>query len=128
MKSALLALLLLWQAAMPASRDLRDLQQYSRYQRTITLSAGAGQTCAVIDAQMFPHAAPSLKDVRLYQGAREIPYAITLSEPAQPDSTVARVLNLGVRGHSIVFDLAMPDRPYTEVDLDLRGHDYLATA
>jgi len=128
MKPALLALLLFWQTAAPAPKAAIDSQQYSRYQRTIALPDGAGQTCAVIDAQMFPHAAPSLKDVRLYQGAQEIPYAITLSEPAQPDSTAARVLNLGVRGHSIVFDLAMPDRPYTEVDLDLRGQDYLATA
>lgn len=128
MKSALLALLLLWQAAMPASRDLRDLQRYSRYQRTITLSAGAGQTCAVIDAQMFPHAAPSLKDVRIYQGNRELPYAITLSEPAQVDSNPARVLNLGMRGQSIVFDLEMTGRPYTDVDLDFSGRDYLATA
>jgi uncharacterized protein DUF3999 len=128
MKSALFALLLLWQAAAPAPKGAIDAQQYSRYQRTIALPDGVGQTCAVIDAQMFPHAAPSLKDVRLYQGAQEIPYAITLSEPAQPDSTAAKVLNLGTRGRSIVFDLAMPDRPYTEVDLELAGQDYLATA
>jgi hypothetical protein len=128
MKSVLLAALLFWQAAAPALKAAIDSQQYSRYERTIALPDGAGQTCAVIDAQMLPHAAPSLKDVRLYQGAREIPYAITLSEPAQPDSTAARVLNLGVSGHTIVFDLEMPDRPYTEVDLDLRGQDYLATA
>lgn len=128
MKWALLALVILWQAAAPVSRDSRDLQQYSRYKRTITLPAGAGQTCAVIDAQMFPHAAPSLKDIRLYQGTQELPYAITLSEPVQVDSTAARVLNLGRRGQSIVFDLEMTDRPYTDVDLDLAGQDYLATA
>jgi hypothetical protein len=128
MKSALLALLLFWQAAAPTPKTATDSQQYSRYQRTITLPDGAGQTCAVIDARMFPHAAPSLKDVRLYQGAQEIPYAITLSEPAQPDSAAARILNLGTRGHSIVFDLAMANRPYTDVNLDLAGQDYLATA
>lgn len=128
MKVALLALLIFWQAAPPASKTSLDLRQYSRYQRAIALPAGAGQTCAVIDAQMFPHAAPSLKDVRLYQGTQELPYAITLSEPAQVDSTAARVLNLGTRGRSIVFDLEMTDRPYTDVDLDLVGQDYLATA
>lgn len=128
MKSALLALLIFWQTAAPASKTPLDLRQYSRYQRTIALPAGAGQTCAVIDAQMFPHAAPSLKDVRLYQGTQELPYAITLSEPAQVDSTAARILNLGTRGRSIVFDLEMTDRPYTDVDLDLVGQDYLATA
>src|SRR5665213_276925 len=128
MKSALLALLIFWQAAAPAPKAPLDSSLYSRYQRTIALPAGAGQTCAVIDAQMFPHAASSLKDVRLYQGAQELPYAITLSEPVQADTRAARVLNLGMRGHNIVFDLEMTDRPYTEVNLDLAGQDYLATA
>jgi len=126
MKSALLALLLLWQAA-PASGP-GSVQQYSRYQRTIALHDGAGQTCVIIDAQVFPHAAASLKDLRLYQNGHELPYAITLSEPVQPDGDAARVLNLGERGHTIVFDLQMPSRPYTDVDLDLAGQDYLATA
>jgi hypothetical protein len=60
--------------------------------------------------------------------AREIPYAITLSEPAQPDAEPARVLNLGLRGRTIAFDLKMPQRPYTEVVLDLAGRDFIATA
>lgn len=128
MKSILLGLLLFWQATAPAPKTSIDLQQYSRYRRDITIAAGAGQACAIIDAQMFPHAAASLKDIRLYHGERELPYAITLSEPAQPDSTAARILNLGMHGHSIVFDLEMTDRPYTDVNLDLVGQDYLATA
>jgi len=128
MTSVLLALLFLWQAAAPASQSPKDVQQYSRYRRTIELPAGAGQTCAVIDPQIFPHAAASLKDLRLYQGGREVPYAITLSEPEQPDGNVARVLNLGKRGHSIVFDLAMPNRPYTDVDLEVSGQNFIATA
>lgn len=128
MISVLLALLFLWQAAAPASHSPADIQQYSRYRRAVELPARAGQTCAVIDPQIFPHAAPSLKDLRLYQGGRELPYAITLSEPEQPDDDVARVMNLGMRGHSIVFDLQMPNRPYTDVDLDLGGQNFVATA
>ena len=127
MKSLLLALLL-WQAVSPGlSTSVAD-PQFFRYQRTITLPAGTGQACVVIPPQIFPNAAPSLKDIRLYQERREVPYAITLSEPAQPDSEPARVLNLGLRGRTIVFDLAMPARPYTEVQLNLDGKDYLATA
>ena len=82
--------------------------QYFRYQRAVTVSAGTGQSCAVIDPQIFPHSAPSLKDLRLYQDGREVPYAITLSEPQQLDSDSARVLNLGLRHRDIVFDLEMP--------------------
>lgn len=128
MKPTVLALLIFWQAGAPAPKTPLDSSQYSRYQRMIALPGGAGQTCAVIDAQMFPHAAPSLKDVRLYQGAQELPYAITLSEPVQADTTAARILNLGMRGHNIVFDLEMNDRPYTEVNLDLAGQDFIASA
>jgi hypothetical protein len=126
-KSAIVLALLLWQAASGPAPVAAD-RQYLRYQRTITTSGGAGQSCAVIDPQIFPHAAPSLKDLRLYQGGHEIPYAITLSEPQQPDSDTARVRNLGLRGHNIVFDVEMPNRPYTEITLDLAGQDFLATA
>ncbi len=132
MKSVLFALLL-WQAADAGLHTSVADPQFFRYQRAITLSAGAGSSCITIDSQIFPHAAPSLKDLRLYQespGARnrEIPYAVTLSEPAQQDSESARVMNLGMRGRTIVFDFAMPARPYTEVVLDLEGKDFLATA
>jgi hypothetical protein len=126
-KTILLAFFLFWQA------PIAD-QQFLRYQRTITLPEGPGQTCVAIDPQIFPYAAASLKDLRIYQASqvgqqgREIPYAVTLSEPAQPDSEPARVLNLGLRGQTIVFDLQMPSRPYTEVTLDLAGKNYLATA
>jgi hypothetical protein len=126
-KSAILLALLLWQAASgPAPVDSDP--HYLRYERTISTAGVAGQHCAVVDPQIFPHAAPSLKDLRLYQGSQEIPYAITLSEPQQPDSDTARVRNLGLRGRNIVFDVEMPNRPYTEITLDLAGQDFLATA
>ncbi len=132
MKSVLLALLL-WQAADAGLHTPVADPQFHRYKRTITSPAGAGPSCVTIDPRIFPHAAPSLKDLRIYflsQGnrSREIPYAVTLSEPAQQDSEPARVMNLGMRGRAVVFDLAMPARPYTEVALDLEGKDFLATA
>jgi Protein of unknown function (DUF3999) len=126
-KSAVLLAILLWQAT-PGTEPATASPEYFRYQRTIPTPASAGQSCAVIDPQIFPHAAPSLKDLRLYQNGHEVPFAITLSEPQQPDSDTARVLNLGLRHRDIVFDLEMPNRPYTEITLNLAGHDFLATA
>jgi hypothetical protein len=124
-KLAILLAILLWQATSgPETTD----PQYLRYLRAVTLPAASGQSCAVIDPQLFPHAAPSLKDLRLFQGTHEVPYAITLSEPQQPDSDTATIRNLGLRGRNIVFDLEMPNRPYTEIDLDLAGRDFIATA
>ncbi len=130
MKSALFLVLLLWQTgsnAPPIAPSSAPLQ-YSRYQRTVSLPKGPGQSCAILDPRIFPHAASSLKDLRLYQDGRELPYAITLSEPEQFDSDTVPVHNLGLRGRDIVFDLAMPNRPYTDITLDLTGHDFIATA
>jgi len=81
---------------------------------------------------VFSHAAPSLRDLRLFGGppggASEIPYAVTVSEPQQQESESARILNLGLRSGHVVFDLEMPRRPYTGVVLDLAARDFVATA
>lgn len=131
MKRALFVALFFWQAALVSTAQTAD-PHYFRYDRSVAAD-GTGQACAVLDAQTFAHAAASLKDLRLYEGIgtptpREVPYAITLSEPVQPDSLPARIVNLGSRNGSIVFDLEMPPRPYTEVSLDLAAQDYIATA
>jgi hypothetical protein len=126
-KPAILLALLMWQAT-PGAEPVSADQQYLRYERVVNVPTGSGQNCAVIDPQIFPHAAPSLKDLRLYQNGRELPYAITLSAPQQLDSDTTHVRNLGLRGRNIVFDVEMPNRPYTEITLDLAGQNFLATA
>ena len=85
MKAAFLLGLLLFQAS-PGPESATPDPNYFRYQRAITSAADSGQSCVVIDPQVFPHASASLKDLRLYGDGREIPYAITLSEPQQADS------------------------------------------
>jgi len=107
-----------------------------RYQRAVSTpsapQAVSTQACATLDAQVFAHAAPDLKDLRLFAGdsgnKTEVPYATTLSEPLQQESEDARVLNLGLQNGRIVFDLEMPHRPYTDVALTLNRKDFLATA
>jgi hypothetical protein len=141
MRIAALLALLLWQA-VPGKEPPVARPQYMRYERTLTLPPGEGQACAVLDAQVFPHAAPSLTDLRIFpltdgrpqRDGREVPYAITLSQAVTEDTQSARVLNLGgsaaARGGRIVFDLEMPARAYTSVTLNLDPavHDFLATA
>lgn len=127
MKTIPLLFLFLWQIATPSPVAERA---YFLYQRSIVPDS-AGLNCAVLDPQVFAHSSASLKDLRLFPQtaqAREIPYAVTLSEPIQPDSESARVLNLGVRNGVLSFDLAMPHRPYTDVVLSLAGADYIASA
>jgi hypothetical protein len=151
--SASLLLLLLWQAA-PRDEPPVAQPEHMRYRRLLNVPPEAGQVCTVLDAQIFPHAEPSLKDLRVFplnagpsssgpskgahvqtSGPHEVPYAITLSETTSQDIRAAKVLNLGTSGKSgggseplIVFDLEMPERPYTDVILGLGGADFLATA
>jgi hypothetical protein len=103
-------------------------QQYFRYHRNVMPVQEKGEACSVVDPGIFPNAAPSLKDLRLFQDGHEVPYAITLSESEQVESDSAKVLNLGMQGSRIVFDLERPARSYTDVALDLAGQNYLATA
>ena len=131
--------LVLWQSA-PRGEPPVAQPEHMRYVRSMDVPAGAGQACAVLDASIFPHALPSLTDVRIFPvagggdaTAHEAPYAITLSEAASEETQVARMLNLGAgasggSGGEIVFDLEMPARRYTEVTLDLAGRDFIATA
>ena len=131
--------LLLWQsvpAQLPQAEQ--DHLPYFRYRRSVVVPAAEGEACAVLDAPVFSHAAPYLKDMRLYRnedivgsqgnGIRPLPYFATLSEPAQMESEDAAVLNLKQNGRRIVFDLKMPSREYTDVVLNLGGQDFIASA
>ncbi len=123
----LLALTLLQAASSATSAP----GSFAEYRRSVQVAA-PGQQCAVLDAATLSHAAPFLKDVRLYAsdaaGVYERPYVLTLSEAEGAESEPTRILNLSTRGAVVQFDLAMPGRAYTEIDLDLAGHDFFATA
>jgi len=103
--------------------------RYFHILREIQLPApSTTQACTLLDEDVFAHAAPALRDLRLYNAAHELPYAVTLSsaESALPER--AQLFNLGEKSGSIVFDLEMPDRAYTDVELDLAAQDFIATA
>jgi hypothetical protein len=135
MKTAALLVFLLWQAA-PADEPPVAQPSAMQYERALQVPAGAGQACAVLDAQVFPHASPSLADLRVFPAGatagtpHEVPFAITLSEAVTEETQAAQLLNLGTEGGKIVFDLEMPARAYTDVTLNLDPsiHDFLATA
>jgi hypothetical protein len=124
MRPAALALLLLWQAIPRVAPEPRHF----RYERAIAVPAGAsGPVCATLDGTVYAHS-PTLSDVRLYAGTQELPYAQLTSQAATVADDKAQVLNLGEQHGHIVFDLAMPPRPYSTVNLALTGADFIATA
>jgi len=121
MKGVLLALVL-WQVARVAPEP-----RYLRFERAVTVAPGAaGRVCAALDAEVFAHSA-GLGDVRLFGDGHEVPYALMTSQTEARSERVA-ALNLGERGGHIVFDLEMPSRAYSMVELKLDGRDFLATA
>lgn len=127
MKAIAVAALALLQVAMASSPEPKHL----RYERAVNVPAGAsGTACAVLDATVFAHSeSRSANDVRLFEASgAEVPFAVTENAP-QPDAAVdATVQNLGERDGAVVFDLVMPTRAYSEVDLQVEAKDFVAIA
>lgn len=105
--------------------------RYFRYERPVNVQApgisGAAQTCAVLDASVFPHAEGDLADLRLYRDAAETPYVIRTAAPVQANARQIAVLNLGSRAGQTTFDAAMPEGQYSDVRLDVSGANFIAT-
>jgi hypothetical protein len=101
---------------------------YFRYERPVqNVPEQAGQTCLVLDGEIFAHAAPALADLRLYRDGAETPYAIHLAAPFQGDERSIAPINLGRRGGQTVFDAAMPEGTYSDVKLAVAAHDFIAS-
>jgi Protein of unknown function (DUF3999) len=100
--------------------------RYFRYERPIP-AAGPAQTCLVLDAGIFAHAEPQLADLRLYHESAETPYVIRLAEPEQITEKLIVPLNLGEQGGQTVFDAALPDATYSDLQLTVTARDFIAT-
>jgi hypothetical protein len=112
--------LLLFAAPQPEIR-------YFHYQRPVTQQAGsAGQACMAIDPGVFAHANAGLADVRLYQGSVETPYDLRRAAAEITASRSISPLNLGRTRGQTSFDAPMPTGRYSDVQLDIQGHDFLA--
>lgn len=119
----LAALLLLFALAAP-SAEVR----YFRYQRPIeNTPQSAAQTCMALDPAIFAHAAPQLADLRLYRDNADTPYVIRTAAPVVAAPLQISPLNLGQRAGQTVFDAMMPEGSYSDLELNLTGHDFIAT-
>ena len=124
MKLGILVLLLAAVATSPVLPDAR----YFRYERPLLNTPPQElQTCVALDPAVFEHSAPMLSDLRLYRDGKEVPYAIRFAASAAASRATIPPLNLGTRNGSVVFDAETPDGSYSDVDLDLRKKDFVAT-
>ncbi len=128
-----MVVLLALAAATPSPSELRSPgpppeMRYFRYERPIAAAtARAGQTCVVMDAGVFAHAAPGLTDVRLYRGTTETPFVIREAAPVEQKQREIAPLNLGRKGAHTTFEAAMPEGRYSDVELDVRAKNFIAT-
>jgi hypothetical protein len=109
--------------------------QHLRYVRTLTLPHNtSGVACTILDASVYAHtASSSADDLRVFRAAshtkpQEVPFVVSYSEAQPTDAQTATVRNRALHNGILSFDLDMPPRPYSEVDLDLAAHNFLATA
>jgi hypothetical protein len=107
--------------------------RYFHFERPVqTPTQAAGQTCLVVQPDVFAHSSPQLADIRLYQGAAEAaqvetPYVVRSDVPVVPSDQTLSLLNLGKSGSETVFDAGMPSGHYSDLNLAVTGHDFLAT-
>jgi hypothetical protein len=106
------------------------VREYFRYTRDVAISQPGRQNYLVVDAAIWAHARADLSDVRLFDGAAQVPFE--LSEEQAESSTLereARILNLGVRGGRTEFDLDVGGgAEYNQVQLRLKAINFVASA
>ena len=126
---------LLWQSALLVNIGTPAAPEHLRFQRQLLLPAAAGgYACAALDAEVLSHTASAAhNDLRIYRGypgsaaQAETPYTLTESGPEPVADAEARVENLTSTGNVVHFDLRMPLRVYSEVQLRLRLHEFVGT-
>lgn len=115
---------LLLLAVMAASPEIR----YFHYQRPVeNLPAQAGQACMAVEAGVIAQSAPGLADLRLYRDGNETPFVLRIAAPAVAAQGFIELLDKGVRSGKTGFDAEMPDGHYSDVQLAVTAHDFIAT-
>ena len=137
--SEFLAAALLWQSALLVNIGTVAAPEHLRYQRELRLPAEAqGLACATLDAEVLARTASAAhNDLRIYRVYRsyaapaaqaEVPYTLTESGPEPVAAADAPVTHVARSGGALQFDLQMPLRAYSEVELRLRTHNFVGTA
>ena len=103
---------------------------YFHYERAIHVPAAAGQHFIVVDESIWQHARPGLSDIRIYDGDREMPYALGVEAGGtEIQKQTIRILQPGTLGGKTQFLLDMSGlAEYDRVQLTLGARDFVARA
>ena len=124
---------LLLVAALEGGKRISPDPKYFRYSRVVAGATLTGRrVCAVLDASVMAHAKATLADLRLMvltnEGPVEVPYALTISQTSGTGIDEAHILRRERSGARQVVELQMPARPYSEIQLQMVGQDFIGTA
>jgi len=103
---------------------------YFKQARKVSISAPDQQNYLVVDAAIWSHARPDLADLRLYDGATQVPYQLISERAATFTQEIeAKILNLAQRGDHTEFDLDVaPVTEYNRIHLAIDHKDFLVSA
>ncbi len=126
---------LAWQTALLVNIGAPAAPEHLRLQRAIAVPSGAaGPVCAVLNAAVLAHTASAAhNDLRVYRtdprsaAQAELPYVLTESGPEPVDAAQATVEHMTRVGDELHFDLRMPPRAYSELQLRVNAQDFIGT-
>lgn len=103
---------------------------YFHYERAVTVPATSGQHYIVVDESIWQHARPGLGDIRMYDGDREVSYALGVETGGtEIQKQTIRILQPGTLGGKTQFLLDMSGlAEYDRVQLTLGARDFVARA
>ncbi len=98
--------------------------------REVQVTVTNKQNFVVVDQEIWQHSRSDLADIRLYDGAKQVPYTLQQQAPrSNPVEQTARILNLGQIGDHTEFDVEIGAIPqYDRVRLKLDAKDFVVTA
>jgi hypothetical protein len=104
--------------------------QYFKQVRDVTSTTPDRQNYLIVDTVIWAHARPDLADLRLYDGASQVPYQLTSqSASSSAQESEAKILNLAQHGDHTEFDLDVsPATEYNRIRVTIDRKDYLVTA
>ena len=104
--------------------------RYFSFVRDVQIHQPGRQNFIVLDADVFQHARDDLADVRLYDGANQVPYKLSEArEGSSSEEHEARILNLAATGDHTEFDLDMQGvSEYDNLRLRLKAKNFVIKA
>ena len=101
---------------------------FFKYLRTIQPASSSGLCYVLVGEALWQRALPSLGDLRLYSGAREIPYALDIERgSSETERKPVRVLQPAIMRGRTQFLLDMSGIPeYDRIDLTLSTKNFVA--